>query len=216
MNNTEHLHTSNTSDEVVVQFRAECPVDAEAVRTVLWPWLLAFETKTEPMRHEGNQIRSPDIEVAIRLRPGAPGVEQLRYICDAVPNAHHASDTMETANNYTGEREPRTPWTGAVKRPSADVLSVVLDAVTRRQKVLEAELERMQKAYRTLRAMHDLGSRWTPPVQEGNSPGWLAVVQLPNTDLTRIVVVEAPNPADLRSPLKQEREINKRLLVINS
>ena len=208
--------TDNTTGEMDICLRTECPVDAEMIRCVIQPWLLSAETKCEPLEYEGKRLRSSDTEAKLTLRPGAPSVEQLRYIFDAVPHAHYAADTMATAANYTGEREPRNAWTGAVERPTREVLGVALSAVATRQKVLEAELDRMQKAYRTLRAMHDLGKRWTPPVGEGSSPGWMALVEQPGTDLKRIVMVEAPNLTDLRSPLKQEREVNKRLMVINS
>lgn len=216
MNNIENLNIDHTNAEEVIKFRAECPVDAEAVRSLLWPWALSFETETEPLEHAGRLLRCSDIEVTVRLCPGSPSVDELRYICDALPNAHYAADTMEAAKDYTGERVPRTSWTGDVKRPTQAVLSAALGAVTTRQKVLEAELERMQKTYRELRAMHDLGLRWIPPVTEGNSPGWLAVAQMPETDLTRFIVVTPSSLAAFRSPQKQEREVNLRLKVINS
>lgn len=218
MNTNEDLNTAgnrSTTDAVNIKLRTECPVDAEAVRSVLLPWVLAVETKSEPLEYDGNLLRSVDAESTFKLCPGAPSVEELRYILDAVPNAHYAADTIELAETYTGEREPRHAWTGAVKRPSRQALSAVLDAVSDRQRVLEAELERMQKAYRTLRAMHDLGNRWTPPSGDGSSAGWIALVQKPGTDLSRLVVVEAPSLADVRSSAKQEREVNKRLTVIN-
>lgn len=205
-----------TVGETDIQLRTECPVDAEMIRCIVHPWLLSNETQCEPWEHDGKRYRSTDTEVKLKLRPGSPSVQQLRYIFDSVPNAHYAADTVELAENYTGEREPRKAWTGEVERPTRAVLSVVLESVATRQKVLEAELDRMQKAYRTLRTMHDLGNRWAPPTGEGSSSGWVAVVQKAGTDLTRLVVVEAANPADIRSSLKQDREIGKRMLVINS
>lgn len=218
MNTNEDLNTAgnrSTTDAVNIKLRTECPVDAEVVRSVLLPWVLAVETKTEPLNYEGKLHRGVDTVSTFKLCPGAPSVEELRYILDAVPNAHDAADTMELAEDYTGEREPRNAWTGAVMRPSKQALAAVLEAVNARRQVLEVEYERLQRAYRTLRAMHDLGNRWTPPAGEGSNAGWIVIVQKPGAELIRIVVVDAPNPADIRSSLEQEREVNKRLMVIN-
>lgn len=205
-----------TPEQRVIAFRAECPADAEAIRSVMSRWTLGVQTNEQPLEHEGTTYRGMDTEVKLVLRPDAPSVPELRHIWDAIPNAHIAADTLQSGQAYTGEREPRCPWTGDVRRPSKEVLGEALESVVRRQQVLEAELVRMQQTYRELRAMHDLGEKWKPPVSEGNSPGTLCAVQLPGSELTRLILVSPTNPAAKMSPLKRDREVQTRMLVINS
>lgn len=206
----------NSTTERVIAFRAECPADVEAIRALMTPWTLGYSTEAPPMEYEGKRCRSTDVDVKMTLRAQAPSVAELRYIWDAVPNIHICADTLEQEHEYTGEREPRCPWTGDVARPSKDDLSKALDAVVRRQEVLEAELVRMQQTYRDLRAMHDLGERWTPPVREGYNPGTICLATLPGTKLTRVIVVSPTNPAAKQTQAKGKREVETRLLVINS
>lgn len=200
----------------VIAFRAECPSDVEAIRSVMYRWTLGFQTEAQPLEHEGASYRGTDTEVKLTLRPDAPSVSELRHIWDAIPNAHIAADTLQPEQGYTGEREPRYPWTGDVRRPSKKVLSEALECVVRRQEVLEAELVRMQQTYRELRAMHDLGENWKPSVREGYSPGTMCMAQVPGTDLTRVIKVSLTNPAMKTTAAKMAREVQTRLLVINS
>jgi hypothetical protein len=205
-----------TNKQRVIAFRAECPADAEAIRSVMSRWTLGVQTNEQPLEHEGTTYRGIDTEVKLVLRADAPSVPELRHIWDAIPNAHIAADTLQSGPAYTGEREPRCPWTGDVRRPSKEVLNEALESVVRRQQVLEAELVRMQQTYRELRAMHDLSDKWKPPVSEGNSPGTLCAAQLPGTDLTRIIKVSLTNPAVKPTPARMSREVQTRLMVINS
>jgi hypothetical protein len=204
------------TDQRVIAFRAECPSDVEAIRSVMYRWTLGFQTGAQPLEHEGATYRSSDTEVKLTLRPDAPSVPELRHIWDAIPNAHIAADTLQPEQAYTGEREPRCRWTGDVRRPSKKVLSEALECVVRRQEVLEAELERMRQTYRDLRAMHDLSEKWKPPVREGYDPGTMCLAQVPGTDLTRIIKVSLTNPVMKTTPAKTARELQRRLLVINS
>lgn len=205
-----------TNEQRVIAFRAECPVDAEAIRSLMLPWTLGLEAHVQPLEHEGTTYRAVDTEVKLIMRPGAPTVPELRYMWDAIPNAHIAADTLLSERAYTGEREPRCPWTGDVQRPSKEVLNQALESVVRRQQVLEAELVRMQQTYRGLRAMHDLSEKWKPPVSEGNEPGTLCMAQMPGANLTRIIMVSPTNPAMKLKPARMSREVQTRLLVINS
>lgn len=205
-----------TPEQRVVVFRAECPADAEAIRSLMLPWTLSLEAHVQPLEHEGTTYRAVDTEVKLIMRPDAPTVPELRHIWDAIPNAHIAADTLQSEHAYTGEREPRCPWTGDVQRPSKDVLNQALESVVRRQQVLEAELVRMRQTYRELRGMHDLGEKWKPPVSEGNNPGTLCMAQLPGTNLTRIIKVSLTNPAMKQTPARMSREVHTRVLVINS
>lgn len=200
----------------IIAFRAECAADAEAIRSVMSHWTLGVETSGKPLEHHGTTYRGIDTEVKLVLRPDSPGVPELRHIWDAIPNAHIAADTLQSEQAYTGAREPRCPWTGDVRRPSKKVLSEALESVVRRQQVLEAELVRMQQTYQELRAMHDLSEKWKPPVSEGNSPGTLCLAQLPGTDLTRIINVSLTNPRAKPTPARMSREVQTRLMVINS
>ena len=209
-------NTKTTNEQRVITFRAECPADVEAIRSVMRRWTLGVQTDEQPLEHEGMTYRGFDTEVKLVLRPDAPSVPELRHIWDAIPNAHIAADTLQSGQAYTGEREPRCPWTGDVRRPSKQVLSEALESVLRRQQVLEGELVRMQQAYRELRAMHDLGEQWKPPVSEGQCPGTLCMAQLPGTDLTRIIKVSPTNPAMKLTPARMSREVQTRLMVINS
>lgn len=115
MNNIESLNTGCANDfaayEPVGQFRAECPADADAIRSDLWPSALSYKAEVESQDDKGRTSRASNIEVGVRLRPGAPSIKELRYICDAVPNAHIAEDTMGAVEAYTCSREPQTPST---------------------------------------------------------------------------------------------------------
>lgn len=199
-----------TPEQRVVAFRAECPADAEAIRSLMLPWTLGLEADVQPLEHEGTTYRASDTEVKLNLLPDAPTVPELRHIWDAIPNAHIAADTLQCEQAYTGERKPRCPWTGGVQRPSNDVLNQALESVVRRQQVLEAELVRMQQTYRELRGMRDLGEKWKPPVSEGNNPGTICMAQLPGTNLTRIIKVSPTNPAMKLTPASMSREVQTR------
>lgn len=216
MENSINTNINSAAGKRVVAFRSECPVDAEVIRALMTPWTLGHSTQAEPLEHEGKCYRSPDVEVKLTLSADAPTVAELRYIWDAVPNVHISADTLAQEDEYTGDREPRCPWTGDVTRPSKEVMSKALEAVVRRQEVLEAELVRMQQTYRDLRAMHDLGERWNPPVREGYNPGTICLATLPGTKLTRVIVVSPTNLAAKQTQAKGKREVETRLLVINS
>lgn len=211
---TNHLTKTEGAARRTFSFRSECMADAESVRAMVLPWLLSWQANVEPLDLDGRLYRQPDVEVTFTLTAKAPGLACLRWLVDGLLNCHIAAETLETAEHYTGERASRRPWTGAVERPSQEVLLAATQALLDRQKLLEAELDRTRHMYRTLRAPYDLGVRWCPPTEEQGSPGWVAVVALPGTDVQRIVRITAAGGA-LKAGKTQSREMERRMLVIN-
>lgn len=51
MNNTENLNINHSNAEEVIKFRAECPVGADAVRSILCLLALSIETETETLEN---------------------------------------------------------------------------------------------------------------------------------------------------------------------
>jgi len=199
-----------------IRFRAECSADAEAIRSLLWPWILGYEYAAE-MIVDGNVFTgAAEVEVMASLRPDAPNVPQLRYLLDSLHNAHLAAETLELAHVYGEQREPRAAWTGDVKRPSQEDLNIAANAVTSRMRILEVELERMQRAGRTLRSIHDLQENGSPPVKEVVSTCWVCEIPRPGTSLKRVVRVTPLNAADAYFPVEAKKQIDMRLSVIKS
>jgi hypothetical protein len=91
---------------VTYRLRTECLNDADLVRMLLNRWLLAWSQMAADVDEQG-EIRWPDVDVELKLKKSAPPLRVLRWLIDQLPDCHVASESLDHAESYNGERTNR-------------------------------------------------------------------------------------------------------------
>lgn len=118
----------NINNCVTYRLRTECQFDADLVRTLLSRWLLAWSETAVFVDAHGEKSWN-DVDVEFRLRKSAPNVKSLRWLIDQLPDCHVASQTLDLAHRYTGERSDHDSVL-STNPPEAFLASICQDAVS--------------------------------------------------------------------------------------
>ena len=197
------------------KFRAECTLDAQAVRAVLIPWLLEWTETRNNFIHEGSVHLVPDVVVEFRILDEGPSYGEILWLIDGIGNCHVAAETLSTVENYSGERISRRAFHSPATHPNKELLNRALAAVKTRQQTLSLELERALRLYRTYETAGRLGDKWQPFSPDEPSPGWIIPVEHETSGLISVRCVSAP--IGCKKWQKRGNEIiNARLSTINA
>jgi hypothetical protein len=176
----------------IFEFRGECSADAQAIRAVLFPWLMDWREARSNLDFEGEKYAMADVSVVFSLTADGPSLNEMLWLIDAIDNCHIAAETLSRAEDFTGERQNRGTFEFPAQRPSDDILQRVNAAVKAHQHLLSLELNRYSHLGRTYNTACRLGDKWNPFRSNGSRPGWLVIAEHPPTGLKAIRKVSAP------------------------
>lgn len=197
------------------KFRAECTADAQAARAVFHPWILNWQEVRATLEHEGVVYGLPDVDVEFTLVDGAPALGEMLWLLDGIDNCHVVADTLDTLENYTGDRKFRERFGGQAQRPRKEIISQASTAIRSRQKVLNTELERALQTHKTYDAASRAGDKWQPFPESEPSPGW--IVPVPNQENGMIALRRISAPMGCKNWQKKGDAIVKvRLFTIGT
>lgn len=174
------------------KFRAECAADSHAIRALLHPWLMEWSERRDNIEFDGVSHAMSDVTVQFSIVAGGLCFGEMLWLVDCIDNAHVASETLATAESYTGERISRSTFEAPATRPGKEVLSRALQAVRVRQQVLILEQERALQLNRAIDTALRLGDKWQPLQLGGARPGWMVPVPHRPTGMTALRRVSAP------------------------
>ena len=96
------------------QLRAECRYDSSIVRAALRPWLLSWKIAPNQLENESHidangvlwcsQDWDCGTEVQFIIGQGGPTLGEIRWILMRLMDCDIAAETLNTAEEYTGER----------------------------------------------------------------------------------------------------------------
>ena len=197
----------------IFEFRGECSADAQAVRSVLLPWLMDWQEVRSNLDYEGKSYAMAAVNVVFSLINEGPSLNEMLWLIDAIDNCHIAAETLSRKDNFTGERQKRETFGFPAQRPSDDILQRVNAAVKVRRNLLNLELNRYNHLARTYNTACSLGDMWSPFRPDGGRPGWIVVTEHPPTGLKSILKINAPIGTDNLKRLG-ESVVNSRVATI--
>jgi hypothetical protein len=134
-----------------------------------------------------------DTDVEFSIVEGGPELQQLRWLIGGIKDCHVAAETVERAENYTGERHFDHERELLEQRPSNDMLAAVARAMKASLQGQDVAAARTREVMAGVEAeMRFPGKSEARPMSERGGPGWMLVVEHPLTGLTAIRRVDAP------------------------
>ena len=128
-------------------FRAECPGDADIVRSLLVRSLLSW--------HQDTCSGWPDTDVTFTVKAGGPTLEQMKWLIDQVPDCHVICESLAPAGEYTGERVWLSEqYPEGIPRPPKRVAVAALDGLEAYLESLESFTDVIQDAIEAIRPAH--------------------------------------------------------------
>ncbi|QDZ26597.1 hypothetical protein [Noviherbaspirillum sp. UKPF54] len=182
----------STSHNPTFKFRAECFADTQAIRAVFLPWIMEWKETRSNIDLDGVIHAMPDVDVEFSVVSDGPTLGEMRWLIDGISNCHVAAETIETSENYTGERNSRQAFAAPASRPRDEILRQALGTVKTRRQVLNLELERTLQTHRTYDTASRLGNKWQPFHSDESNPGWLVPVPHEPTGMTALRRISAP------------------------
>ena len=127
--------------------RAECRSDSQRIQGLLLPWILSWKessgnrTDDSHIDDDGvvwaSQTWGSDTEVQFTLKKNGPNLQEVRWLIDKLVDCHVAAESVNIADQYTGERLSFKVYESQMSAPSRGIIGTATRALNRQHEYYE-------------------------------------------------------------------------------
>lgn len=145
--NTQKTTQPASAADIQYCLRTECQSDCLQVRAVLGIWLTSWrEDRCQIEGSDGKLFAVSDQDVFFSVQAQGPSLAEIRRLLDGLVDCHVASQSVNTAAEYDGERFDYDKLPNMKRRPSDEVIKQARDCVARTKVCLRREFSRLDEA----------------------------------------------------------------------
>ena len=144
------------------RLRAECRYDCTTIRAALRPWLLSWKeapTHAENQSHiDANGVLwcsqdwDSETEVGLIMAQDGPTLNEIRWLLERLDDCHVAMETLNTAEEYTGERLDFDGSDFLQTCPSREVMNKAMRSIAKFVEIAEMNARSASDAWSALEA----------------------------------------------------------------
>lgn len=148
------------------QLRTECRYDCEHIRAILGPWLVSwketsgYKTDDSYVGEDGviwaSMNWGADTDVQFIIGEGGPGLNETRWFLDKLTDCHVAAESLNTREQYTGERIHFEVFNTLKSRPTNAMINKAMGALAQRKKLSECSILTADDAWNSLSDGHPM------------------------------------------------------------
>jgi hypothetical protein len=130
-----------------LRMRTECRSDSQRIQGLLLPWIFSWKessgnrTDDSHIDDDGivwaSQTWGSDTEVQFTLKKNGPNLQEVRWLIDKLVDCHVASESLDIADHYTGQRLSFRVYESQMSAPSRGIIGTAMRALNQQREYFE-------------------------------------------------------------------------------
>jgi len=144
---TNERSTAIQAESLELQMRTECRSDSQRIQGLLLPWILSWKESSGNQKDDSHidndgiiwasQTWASDTEVQFTLKKSGPNLQEVRWLIDKLVDCHIAAESVNIADQYTGERLSYSVYESQMSAPSLGIIGTAMRALNRQREYYE-------------------------------------------------------------------------------
>lgn len=143
-----------------LRMRAECRSDSQRIQGLLLPWILSWKESSGSRTDDSHidddgvvwasQTWGSDTEVQFTLKKNGPNLQEVRWLIDKLVDCHVAAESVNIADQYTGERLSFWVYESQMSAPPRGIIGTATRALNQQREYFETFVQLAEIALNAL------------------------------------------------------------------